>query len=294
MYDMVNKDIRKSLEKKRKEFLKLNIKKPTDIIIFLDSYAYSATSIFAKAIQNEGNAITVGFNGNPYLSDDLFDASQSPGPLYPFSDTEEYKNLQNLGFVVRAITMGESYENDYVVEKPTPREYKLDLVDERVDNYEAYSDDKYEIFIEEAKNIFKKYNEEGQCNPKNKKLVLYEEGKCFDFEDDKYAHGGYTCGDNEKWSTECRKYYCELGYYYNLYEKKCMKDSCTYESGKDDKDSPSSSNGKYKWLFPVLIIIGIVLVLLIVIIVICKVKGSKQKDENLGTLIDDKEMNERS
>ena len=227
MTDMIKKEVRLELEKQRKELLNLNIKKPTDIIIFLDSYAYSATSIFAKAIQNEGAAITVGFNGNPYKSEDIFDSSQSPGPVADFSTEAEYNNLKSLGIMIRGITFGETYEDDYAKENPIPREYKLDAVDERVDIYESYSDDKLDLFISTAKDIFKKYNEEKKCNPKNKKLVFYEKDKCVNFEDDKFAHGGYVCGSNGIWSTTCQKYYCDLGYYYNVYKGRCLRDYCT-------------------------------------------------------------------
>ena len=54
------------------------LKKPTDIIIFTDSYSYSATSGFIKGFQNTGGAIIVGYFGNPKIKGtDLFDGSQS-------------------------------------------------------------------------------------------------------------------------------------------------------------------------------------------------------------------------
>ena len=135
VYDQAPKSRRTQLEEKRKEFLNLYTKKPTDIIIFADPYAYGAGSIFTKAIQNEGAAITVGFNGNPYLGKDIFDSSQSPRPIMNFANTATNKNLNSLGFTIRSIATGESYEDDYVKEKAVSREYKLDAVDERVDIY---------------------------------------------------------------------------------------------------------------------------------------------------------------
>ena len=230
IFDLVTKEGRIFLEDKRKELLKLNIKKPTDIIIFTDAYSYGAGSIFLKAVQNEGAAITVGFNGNPYLSSDLFDSSQSPGLVMDFAQTKEYSNLKSLGFIIRGLAIGESYEDDYLKEKAVSREYKLNSVDEKVDIYESYTDDKYDIFIEKAKEIFKKYNEEGKCNPNNTRLVFDNDTQCLQFNDDKYAHGGYKCGSDGKWSSLCQKYYCDLGYYYNIYKGKCMRDYCTNES----------------------------------------------------------------
>ena len=229
VYDQITKERRVYLEEKRKNLLKLNVKKPTDIIIFLDAYSYGAGSIFAKAIQNEGAAITVGFNGNPYLSKDLFDSSQSPGPVMDFASSKINANLKSLGFIIRSIAIGESYEDDYVKEKAVSREYKLDAVDERVDIYESYTDNKYDIFIEKAKDIFKKYNNDGKCNPNNTKLVFDNDTNCFTFQDDKFAHGGYKCGQDGKWSSVCQKYYCDLGYYYNIYKGNCLRDYCTNE-----------------------------------------------------------------
>ena len=229
VYDQASKSRRIDLEKKRKKLLELKTKKPTDIIIFIDPYAYGAGSIFVKAVQNEGAAITVGFNGNPYLSDDIFDSSQSPGPIANFANDPATKNLNSLGFTIRAIATGESYEDDYVKEKAVSREYKLDTVDERVDIYEPYTDDKYDIFLDQAKEIFEKYNNEGRCNPNNTKLVMDNDDQCNNFPGDKFAHGGYKCGLDGKWSSTCKKYYCDLGYYYNVYRDKCMRDYCTNE-----------------------------------------------------------------
>ena len=194
VYDQASKSRRIDLEKKRKNLLQLKTKKPTDIIIFIDPYAYGAGSIFVKAVQNEGAAITVGFNGNPYLSDDIFDSSQSPGPIANFANNPTTKNLNTLGFTIRSIAIGESYEDDYVKEKAVSREYKLDTVDERVEIYEPYTDDKYDIFLDQAKEIFEKYNNEGKCNPNNTKLVMDNDTECNNFPGDKFAHGGYRCG----------------------------------------------------------------------------------------------------
>ena len=205
-----------------------NLKKPTDIIIFTDSFSFSATSIFIKGLQNEGGAITVGFNGNPFIDDSLFDASQSPSPVINFADTPEYNNLKNLGFEVNGITFGETFEEDYKNPNPIPREYKLNPVDYRSDIYEPYSDDKYKFFIDAAKKVFKKYNEENECNPNNTNLVL-ESDEC-KWEDDIHAHGGYPCGKDEKWdNATCKKLYCDIGYWYSKFSDKCEIDPCTNE-----------------------------------------------------------------
>jgi len=89
-------------------------------------------------MQNEGGAITVGFNGNPTFNDS-FDASQSPSPVNDFSSTKEYENLKSLGIIIEGITFGETFEEDYNRGNPIPREYKYDPVDERSNIYDAYS-----------------------------------------------------------------------------------------------------------------------------------------------------------
>ena len=46
------------------------------------------------------------------------------------------------------ITWAETYDDYYVQKNPFPREYLLDPVDERVDIYGPYSDDKYQLFVD--------------------------------------------------------------------------------------------------------------------------------------------------
>ena len=123
-------------------------KNPTDIIIYTDSFCYSACSGFIKAFQNTGGAIIVGFNGNPKIKGTKeFDGSQSSSSvLLEFSDIEEYHELQNLGYKVIGITYSESFDDSYQNKEkaPIPREYAVDVVDRRVPIYGPYSDDLYE------------------------------------------------------------------------------------------------------------------------------------------------------
>ena len=35
------------------------------------------------------------------------------------------------------------------------------------------------------------------------------------------------------WSNICKPFYCDIGYYYDTYQKKCIEDICT--EGKKDK-----------------------------------------------------------
>ena len=229
--DFSNKYLKESIHEIRKYIYENSKpKRPTDIIIFTDGFSFSATSLFIKGFQKTGGAITVGFNGNPKLSDDLFDASQSPTNVMLFNRSEEIQNLLKAGVVVVGISASESFSYDYKNKNAMPLEYDFDLVDERVDIYNAYSDEVYQNFIDKGKEIFKKYNQDKKCNKKNKQLLLdpNDEKTCYTFKDDTYAHGGFECGNNGYWNeVVCKKYYCDLGYYYDLYEKKCKIDPCT-------------------------------------------------------------------
>ena len=43
---------------------------------------------------------------------------------------------------------------------------------------------------------------------------------------------------NKTWIKICRPYYCDIGYYFDNYQNKCIKDVCT--EGKDDDDNNNS------------------------------------------------------
>ena len=237
VFNYINKDDRKRLRDYRKEFESYgHLKKPTDIIIYTDSFSYSATSSFIKGFQYTGGAIVVGFNGNPKIGIEQFDGSQSPASVTSFEFSDEYKNLDKLGIVVSGITFAETYDDYYIKENPYPREYLLDPVDERVDIYEPYTDETYQLFIDKAQEIFKKYNDDNKCNKNNKKLLMDPNNgiDCYRFDDDQFAHGGYLCSDDGTWTTTCQKYYCDIGYYYNQYKGKCERDICANDEGEED------------------------------------------------------------
>ena len=125
----------KEHKKIREKYFKLDkLKSPTDIIIFTDSFSYSATSFFIKGLQETGSAITVGYYGNPKEENEPMDASQSPSFVGNFKNTDIYQNLKNAGFEIRGVTIYESYNYTYQNENPTPREYLIHPVDKNL-NY---------------------------------------------------------------------------------------------------------------------------------------------------------------
>ena len=222
---------RKALNSFRMEYLNSPfLKRPTDIIIFTDGYSFSSASTLIKGFQNIGGAIIVGYGGNPKIEDiDLFDGAQSDSGVMNYPNTYISKNLEEVGFQIRGFTSIEVFDDSYQAKNPIPREYHLNPVDYKVDIYSQYSDDIYDNFVEEGNKIFKKFNEEDYCNYKNKKLLFHDEERK-DIENLEHAHGGYKCGDNNKWDkSKLTPYYCDIGFSFDQYFKKCVKD-CVSES----------------------------------------------------------------
>ena len=239
-------------------FYKNKLRKNSEILIFTDSFSYSATSVFIKGLQNTGSAIIVGYNGNPILNNESFDASQSPSFIFPhyypcieedgkcvscednnvyeisekyklcFVKDENFKELFNLNIIFRQVTIVETYDDNYknnTHNYKIPREYLIDEIDFRSNLYNKYTDERYDEFIEEGKKIFNDF--QTKCNPKNEKLV-FESEKC-NF-DDNITFGGFLCDKNGSWSNTCKGYYCEIGYFYDQFEQKCIKDPCFLKS----------------------------------------------------------------
>ena len=222
------KEFRETINKKYSK----NVKKPTDIIIFTDSFSYSAASTLIKGFQKTGGAITVGYFGNPKIEGlDLFDSSQSNSAILNFEDTNAYNNLQNNGFIVGGITFLESFDYFYEYNKleQTPDEYNLNPVDYRVDIYSEYNDELYDKFINEAQKIHYNFNKNFMCNYNNKRLLLRHDDCLKNNMPNKYTHGGYQCGSNNKWDkTKCIPFYCDIGYYFDNNKKQCVQE-CSYD-----------------------------------------------------------------
>ena len=210
-----------------------NLKRPTDIIIFTDSFSYSATCGLIKGFQNTGGAIIVGYYGNPKIKGiDLFDGCQSISQVESkIQNLDFYKNLEKLNFHIVQITAAETFDDSVYGPNPIPREYAFDPVDERVDIYSGYNDDLYQEFIKQGKAIHNKYNKENYCNPRNEKLLFHIDN-C-PVKEKEHAYGGYRCSsDKNEWNTtECQAYYCDIGFYYNQYEQKCLED-CSFNDTK--------------------------------------------------------------
>ena len=94
-----------------------------------------------------------------------------------FSSLDEIKddivdNLKNYGINVNNIPLKEYFDDSFINkdEPSIPKEYKLNIIDERNNIYGEYNDNRYSEFVNEGKRIFLKYKTE--CNGDNKNLVL--------------------------------------------------------------------------------------------------------------------------
>ena len=227
-YRLALKELREKFKKKAKY-----IRKPTDIIIFTDSFSYSATSGFIKGFQNTGSAVIVGYFGNPTIrGTDLFDGSQSSSTVQGLPGSSIKNELIKNGFDSIRVTVAESYNfHQKDVKDQIPREYALDPVDFRVDIYSEYSDELYDKFIQEGLKIHKMLNEQNQCNSKNDKLLLHDDA-CNIINGDLHAHGGYQCGSSNNWDkSKCQPYYCDEGYFFDQIQKKCIE-NCKFNNEK--------------------------------------------------------------
>ena len=232
-------------------------RKPTEIIIFTDGYSFSTTSFFIKDLQESGNGIIVGYNGIPTQKrrNQKFNGSQSPSSVLDlsqlFPNDKNIINLKKYNITMRA-TFGASYDYSYQDHNKTfhiPREYTINLIDERSNIYGKYNDNRLNEFINEAKRIFEKYKE--KCNPDNLNLLL---------KNDNCIYGGYLCNKNGTWSNICKQYYCEEGYQFDTFKKTCRKDKCY---------------GKFVKYIVILIIIFILFLAILIISIVCCCKHCK-------------------
>ena len=152
------------------------------------------------------------------------------------------------------ISFFETYELNYKYTETVPREFIMATVDERVQIYK-YDPSKIDLFIDEALKIHEKY--QTQCNKLNKKLVKVD-AVCDSLITIEHAHGGYVCGDDGTWSTECVASYCDDGYKFDRFNQECVPDACY--KGEDDDGLP-------KWVYLVIIIAIIVAIILAIAII---------------------------
>ena len=210
-----------------------NKRKPTEILIFTDGYSASSASLFTKSLQYEGGAIVAGYNGNPESSK-KFDSSQHFSTVINLQglkqiDNDTISNLGEFGIKFSQICITNNYLNYDNLK--VPEEFNVMPVDEVTQIYESFDEDKnYNLFVDTAKTIFKKY--ETECNKDNQKLTLFNENCKFNIP---LAHGGYGCGSDSKWDmSKCIPIYCDDGYFFDDIKGECVKDPCLKDEKRED------------------------------------------------------------
>ena len=232
---------------KKIEDLRLNMKnkrKPTEIVVFTDGYSFSAAGLYIKYLQKMGGAIVAGYYGQPY-NNATFDSSQSPSPVFTSDILNIFNPVEN-GYLVNEYSIEVQipgiqtfFELD---DKNIPLEYDVTPVDYRVEIYEDYVyDDKenedkiYQAFVNASFEILNKFNETF-CDSQKKNIIKISE-ECDLFFLDNKAHGGYICGDDNIWSSECIEAFCDDGYRFDKNERKCIKDVCSsYNDEKEEEE----------------------------------------------------------
>ncbi|EKE40850.1 hypothetical protein ENU1_077820 [Entamoeba nuttalli P19] len=200
-----------------------NQRKPTDIVVYTDSFCFSGCSIFTKGLKERGSAIITGFGGDPNGNIDEFEVGQSPTTVLFLNEYLGKSSDPFIGYGYGlSLSFFETFRFNYNYNETIPREFLPDIVDERVDIF-SFSSNDYSAFIESTLTIIEKYKT--RCNPKNKRLVK-KTTNCDSKIKIPHAHGGYECDDNGFWSTKCVPTYCDYGYLFDFDTKRCILQSC--------------------------------------------------------------------
>ena len=222
----------------------INKRKPTEILVLTDGYSFSAAALYIKYLQKMGGAIVAGYYGNPY-SNEVFDSAQSPSAIFSSEilnilNPKEYKYIEdNYTFQFQLTGMQTFFDLD---DKNIPLEYEVTPIDERIDVYELYDEKNIDQYLEIAKEIFNKY-QDNNCNKKNKKLLKISE-ECDGNFLNEFTHGGYICADDGTWSNECVPSYCENGYIFDKNQNKCIKDICSSIHSHDEEEEEEEETKK--------------------------------------------------
>ena len=231
-----------------------NIRKPTEIVVYTDSFCFSCCSVTAKGMKEHGSAIMVGFDGDPGLTGtDKFEVGQSPTAVVTlsnqFKETNKPFELDAYGISV-GVSFAESFRYNYEYTETVPKEFLIDEIDERT-TFTSYDDAKLDQFTTKTLELVEKYKT--KCNPKNKRLVKVDSACDATAQKiDKNARGGYLCGDNGEWTTTCVISHCDVGYVFDHKNQKCLIDVCnppkdsgnngTIPSGPSTNDNKPSGN----------------------------------------------------
>ena len=210
-------------------------RKPTEILVLTDGYSFSAASLYIKYLQKQGGAIVAGYSGNIF-SDDIFDSSQSPSPIFPkkileIFNPKEMEDLNNYGIQIEFAGIQTFYDvNDINI----PLEYEITPIDDRLDFFFNYNgnDDNYLSIIDKAIQILNQLDK--HCFPNNKKILKLSDA-CDGKFGNKFTHGGYLC-EGGTWTEKCEPKFCDMGYIFDEKNQICVKDICSSISDEKDEE----------------------------------------------------------
>ena len=247
------------------EEIKKNFKhkrKPNEIAILTSGFAFSSANILLQNFYKSGAGITIAYNGNPILPDDIFDLGQHSSAvagleafknIYP----EIYEKTKNYSIGLATITCMATYHE--FQESHIPQEYDVQIADKRIKIFQAYNDALYQTFIEEAIKVLDYYKE--NCNLKNKYFVKLSDECIFD----NHLHGGFRCGTDSKWNTsDCFPSYCDTGYYYNRISNSCI----VYPMENEDNKENTNKENKI-WLYIIISIAAALFIFGVMMLIIC-------------------------
>ena len=200
-----------------------NKRKPHEIVVLTNGYAFSTAALYIKYLQKAGGAIVVGYKGNPNKKDSVFDSGQCPSGVFTSGilqifNKKEYQTLAANNIELEFPGVQIFYD---LKEKDVPLEYEVNPIDQRINIYRDFEESTYTSFIDKVKDILSKTS----TNCYSNKMVKFDE-KCDQQFTTKYTHGGYSC-KNGAWTDKCVAAYCDLGYSFDEKKKKCVKDICT-------------------------------------------------------------------
>ena len=261
-------EIKKNLKNKRN---------PTDIIIFTDGFSFSAASMFIKYLQYYGGAITVGYSLNPKLENITFDSGNSPTPVF-FDEIVHEFNITGFEELDKELQLTlklsgiQTFYDPYNLSHPL--EYEVTPVDEIVNYYHYLVQPDFDELAEHALTILEKYKT--NCNPKNKKLLLFTD-KCDGKFKNSYTHGGYVCGEDGNWTETCVASYCDIGYIFDHVKKECIIDACS-----DRIEPPNNKKNYFKAV--ILIVVPIIIILILIILLIILIRRKRRNNNEVESI----------
>ena len=223
------------------------------IVVMTSGVCNEACGMFIHNIKNRGEAIVVGYAGNPKEPNMNYEVGQSPTM---HADGGYFLKASSLRLNRQGIhvNMGvaATYKHDYSFRTNIPNEFQVNTVDEVV-RLGRFGSARLSNFVGVALEVVEKYKKE--CNVDGN--MIAENSKCSDENDNM---GGNPCSGDGLWNWGmCVIDSCDKGMVYDYVNYECVIDVCTYVEG----DGMTTTD-----IVAIVVISCITFVLLIVIIAV--------------------------